>query len=244
DDKDRNPSVALCYSDDSFKAEYVLDIAKKGSWNIEKPKQPVKHVEIKKETLLKELNQIRNIFYNYDMNDAYLAMELDNLIQKLTSEYDTQYSYSTHRQQINAIISKCSVVSPKPYNNHHLIWNAIQSSGLGIYQDWLESGPCTDKEVLKDILPDYTNAMEMFKLAKNSDFVSVHNLSEIYADAETGKPVKTIEDLFSKEDKQKYPVIMEKKALGASELKIHAKLEDFSESTISNFKKLFELLQE
>ncbi len=552
DDKDRNPSVALCYSEDSFKAEYVLDIAKKGSWNIEKTKQPIKHVEIKKETLLKELNQIRNIFYNYDMNDAYLAMELDNLIQKLTNEDDTQYSYSTHRQQINAIISKCSVVSPRSYNdNHHLIWNAIQSSGLSIYQDWLESGTCADKEVLKDILPDHTNAipaiheyheeplknsdlyveninqlsnsrfftslfkamnidaaqiqhaytrfhssnnvailtklqkdldkkiqtlnnlfnkmyfatndqyrftlvfessrilfgmargkdddaidldyqstgfrwffnlffnflstnslnpgdivimdepatnlhpqgqaelrkfiknyavkndvlfiiathspfmidtdnydelrvvslnnnrcsidnmftavntndpdtllpikesltikqnvfydldteivwvegitdynyltmlknllgikniaflpfngvgtnssqakdiltrllsvkfhkksllvdadkagMEMFKLAKNSDFVSVHNLSEIHADAETGKPVKTIEDLFSKEDKQKYPVIMEKKALGASELKIHAKLEDFSESTISNFKKLFELLQE
>ena len=58
------------------------------------------------------------------------------------------------------------------------------------------------------------------------------------------EPAMTIEDLFSNEDKKKYNVIKEKKSLNASEMKIHSKESDLSKETISNFKQLFEILQD
>lgn len=101
----------------------------------------------------------------------------------------------------------------------------------------------------KSILVDADKkGLEMYKLAKEyksvkeTNFKAVHNLSEIEMD--TNNKIKVIEDLFSSEDKEKYYIIKEKRSLGASEMKIHAKMTDFTDETISNFKKLFVLLQD
>ncbi len=86
--------------------------------------------------------------------------------------------------------------------------------------------------------------LDMYKLAQESAFgkENVHNISEVVLD--NGKKAMMIEDLFSSEDKKKYPAITIKKSLDASEVKIHAKKSDFSESTIKNFEKLFKILTE
>jgi len=84
--------------------------------------------------------------------------------------------------------------------------------------------------------------MDMYDQAKDSAFDTVHNLSEV--ELENGKNAMMIEDLFSTEDKKKYNVIKEKRSLGASELKIHAKVSDFADETVTNFKKLFDILQD
>ena len=562
DDNDRIPSVALCYTTDDFKAEYEVDLTSRGKWNVKDAGTHLKTIDLDKTTLLSDLSKVREIFYSYDLNDAYLALEIDSLNQKIKDEDDVKYSYSTYREQVFTLLSKCSEVKKIIHNNARIdagsatqtkvrIWNAISTSELKIYDDWLEScksfgedhvkmrlneginpvpavyeyneaplknadlyvdnvnnipasrffsalfmimdvdvkliinayrqfnttnnkailnklkkdldikiqpindlfnkmyfasndqykftldfdsarisfgmargkaedaidlesqstgfkwffnlffnflsanrlepgdivimdEPATNlhpqgqmelRKFIKDyaiknditviiathspfmidpdnydelrvvklennrcsidnmftaintgdpdtLLPikesltikqnilydldteivwvegitDYiyltmfkklldiqniaflpfngvgtskTEAqaillkllgvkfhrrsllvdgdkagIEMFQLAKDTAFDSVHNISEVQTTTESGKAAKTIEDLFSKEDKQKYPVISEKKGLGASEMKIHAKLSDFSEATVNNFKKLFELLQE
>ena len=75
-----------------------------------------------------------------------------------------------------------------------------------------------------------------------ADFAAIHNLSEV--EIAGNKKAKVIEDLFSSEDKKKYDMISEKRSLWISDMKNHAKKEDFSEETIANFTKLFELLQD
>ena len=90
----------------------------------------------------------------------------------------------------------------------------------------------------RSILVDADKAgLDMYNQAKDAAF---DNLSEVTL--ENGKQAMTIEDLFSTEDKKKFNVIKEKRSLGASEMKIHSKESDFSEETISNFKKLFDIL--
>lgn len=92
----------------------------------------------------------------------------------------------------------------------------------------------------KSILVDADRAgLEMHKKAKDSGFDSVYNLSEINKDNQS---FKNIEDLFTTEDKEKYKIIKDKNSLAASELKVKAKLSDFDEKTIENFKNLFKLL--
>ena len=91
-----------------------------------------------------------------------------------------------------------------------------------------------------------TAGMGMYNYAVNetkTDFDAIHNLSEINTAGK--KEIREIEDLFSSEDRIKYKWIIDnKKTLAASELKIHAKKEDFSKETIANFRKLFKLLQD
>ena len=91
-----------------------------------------------------------------------------------------------------------------------------------------------------------TAGMGMYNYAvneKKTAFDAIHNLSEINVAGK--KEIREIEDLFSSEDRIKYKWIIDnKKTLAASELKIHAKKEDFSKETIANFRKLFKLLQD
>lgn len=82
----------------------------------------------------------------------------------------------------------------------------------------------------------------MAKLCENTVFKD-----RTYTIADVNPNLKEIEDLFSDEDKQKYESLnrnsdLFKKANYSSVMKNTAKLEDFSEETINNFKKLFELL--
>ncbi len=82
----------------------------------------------------------------------------------------------------------------------------------------------------------------MAKLCENTVFKN-----RIYTIADVNDGLKEIEDLFSEEDKQKYESLnkksdLYKKANYSSVMKNTAKLEDFSEETINNFKKLFEII--
>lgn len=85
---------------------------------------------------------------------------------------------------------------------------------------------------------------DMYGQAKKgkAGFDTIHNLSEV--EIAGNKKARVIEDLFSSEDKKKYDMICEKRSLWISDMKNHAKKEDFSEETIANFTKLFELLQD
>lgn len=95
----------------------------------------------------------------------------------------------------------------------------------------------------RSILVDADKAgMDMYNQAKNTGFDGIHNLSELTL--ANGKQAMTIEDLFSPEDQKKYPFISEKRSITLSEFKIHSKQSDFTNATVSNFKKLFELLQD
>lgn len=82
----------------------------------------------------------------------------------------------------------------------------------------------------------------MAKLCQNTVFKD-----RTYTIADVNDGLKEIEDLFSEEDKQKYESLnkksdLYKKANYSSVMKNTAKLEDFSEETINNFKKLFEII--
>lgn len=98
------------------------------------------------------------------------------------------------------------------------------------------------------ILTDGDKAGLAFKAACvdtcfEKDCVSINDLS-----TDTNK-FEEIEDLFSAEDKNKYASLQKgtddfKKANYTSTMKKYCKLEDFSQETINNFKKLFELLTE
>ena len=82
----------------------------------------------------------------------------------------------------------------------------------------------------------------MAKLCQNTVFKD-----RTYTIADVGTGLKEIEDLFSEEDKQKYESLnkksdLYKKANYSSVMKNIAKLEDFSDETINNFKKLFEII--
>ena len=82
----------------------------------------------------------------------------------------------------------------------------------------------------------------MAKLCQNTVFKD-----RTYTIADVNNGLKEIEDLFSEEDKQKYESLnkksdLYKKANYSSVMKNTAKLEDFSQETINNFKKLFEII--
>ena len=79
----------------------------------------------------------------------------------------------------------------------------------------------------------------MIKLCKNSDFANPLSLSEIFPGINGDKPVE-IEDIFSKNDRAKHPVLQYKNPFFkacwlASLMKQTAKKEDFDEETLKNF---------
>ena len=101
---------------------------------------------------------------------------------------------------------------------------------------------CNMKFVNSSILIDNDKAGKEFeKLAVNTKYQDkIYDLSILNTNDKT---YKEIEDLFSEEDISKYN-LLSKDTYHASVLKNTAKLEDFSNETINNFKKLFKLLKE
>ena len=94
----------------------------------------------------------------------------------------------------------------------------------------------------KSLLVDADKAgKDMYGQAKDANFDSVISISEIMIG---DKPAMMIEDLFTAEDKKKYPVIKEKDGCGISIMKNHCKLSDFSKETVEHFKQLFELIED
>ena len=95
----------------------------------------------------------------------------------------------------------------------------------------------------RSLLVDADKAgQDMFNQAQNSAFDSVHSLSEIKIGE--NKKAMMVEDLFSAQDKKKYPAISDKNSNGTSVMKDHCKLSDFSDTTVNHFKELFKILQD
>lgn len=84
----------------------------------------------------------------------------------------------------------------------------------------------------------------MRKNCKDSVFDNLICISDLSND----QKFTEIEDLFSKEDKEKFGILIDnnivKKASLSSIMKKTCKLQDFSEETINNFENLFNLLME
>lgn len=86
----------------------------------------------------------------------------------------------------------------------------------------------------------------MKEKCKDTAFDNAICLTDIFKDQPS---IKEIEDLFSPEDRKKYASLDEesglfKKGFASSNMKKFCKLEDFSETTINNFKKLFDRLSD
>ena len=82
---------------------------------------------------------------------------------------------------------------------------------------------------------------DMYNQAENTIFKDRrHKVSEVkYLD---GKSPMTIEDLFSKDEIKKLKLVVEKNGPHSSFIKTYFTKDDFSESTINNFKQLFDLI--
>ena len=97
----------------------------------------------------------------------------------------------------------------------------------------------------RNILCDGDKAGEaMIKLCKESDFTTPLCLSEIFPGLNGEKPIE-IEELFSKNDREKFPVLQWKspffkKPWLASLMKQTAKKEDFDAETLKNFETLLD----
>lgn len=101
----------------------------------------------------------------------------------------------------------------------------------------------------RNILVDGDKAgLAMKKNCVNTAFDKIKLISDIQSSS--GRKIVEIEDLFSDEDRKKYPVLDKnneetyKKSYLSSLMKDHCKKEDFSQETLDNFKKLFELLKD
>ena len=90
--------------------------------------------------------------------------------------------------------------------------------------------------------------LAMKQNCQNTAFDKIKLVSDIKS--ASGRKIIEIEDLFSEEDRQKYPVLNKndeasyKKAYLSSLMKDHCQKDDFSQETLDNFSKLFELLKE
>jgi len=95
----------------------------------------------------------------------------------------------------------------------------------------------------KGILVDGDKSgLKMAKLCEDTVFKN-----RIYKVSDTGEKNIEIEDLFATEDRKKYPSLdsasdLFKKASYSSLMKNHTTINDYSEETINNFKKLFEII--
>jgi hypothetical protein len=95
----------------------------------------------------------------------------------------------------------------------------------------------------KSMLVDGDKAgKDMFNQAKESGFDTVHLISEIKV-SDT-KNAMMVEDLFSKEDKEKFPAISEKNSYATAVMKDRCTLDDFSKDTVKHFSELFKLLKD
>lgn len=86
----------------------------------------------------------------------------------------------------------------------------------------------------------------MKEKCKDTAFKNAVCLTDIFEDQPS---IKEIEDLFSPEDRKKYASLdkesdLFKKSFVSSNMKKFCKLEDFSEKTINNFKKLFDRISD
>ncbi len=93
----------------------------------------------------------------------------------------------------------------------------------------------------KNILVDGDIAgKKMIEACKNTAFENIICISDLEIEK---KKFKEIEDLFSKEDKEKYE-IMNKTVRSSSILKSNSSIGSFTEETINNFKALFDRLKD
>lgn len=81
---------------------------------------------------------------------------------------------------------------------------------------------------------------DMYAQAKEAAFDEVYSMSQVKIGE--NKNAMMVEDLFSREDKNKFTAINAKNGNGTSVMKDHCKLSDFTQQTIDNFKQLFDII--
>lgn len=187
-------------------------------------------------------SKIENLFTVVDIEDPDSLLPIK---KSLTIEQNVLYDYGTEVVWVEGITD---------YNYLTLFKNILGYKNIAFLPfNGVGKTKEQTKQILKrlvgikfhkrSLLVDGDKAgLDMFEQAKKTDFINnVHNISELKIG---DKSPMMIEDLFSKEDKKKYVSILKKTGHGSSELKTHATKKSFTEETLDNFKKVFELVQD
>ena len=191
---------------------------------------------------------IDNLFsaINDDDPDSLLPIK-----ESLTIKQNVFYDFDTEVCWVEGITDYCYLTMFKELLDIKNI-SFLPLNGVGRTK---ESTSIILKKLIKikffnrSILVDGDKAgTDMYNQCAGTAFdTSRHTISELSDD---NHKFSTIEDLFSAEDKKKYPATNYKKEEEykkfylISTMKNNCKLSDFSEETINNFKQLFKLIQD
>lgn len=171
--------------------------------------------------------------------------------ESLTIKQNVLYDFDTEVCWVEGITDYCYLTMFKKLLNEENI-SFLPLNGVGRTK---ESTSLILKKLIKikffnrSILVDGDKAgMDMFNQCAGTAFdMARHNIGEL---SDKEHKFISIEDLFSEEDKKKYPATNYKKQdeykkfYLVSVMKNNCKLSDFSEETINNFKKLFKLIKD
>ncbi len=198
--------------------------------------------ELRIVTMENNRSSINNLFTAVNDEDP------DTLIpvkESLTIKQNVLYDLDTEVIWVEGLTDYCYLTA---FKNMFGIKNIafVPFNGVGktdAIQDNILKKIVSTKFFKRSILLDGdTLGKSMAKKCENTVFKD-----RVYMIPDVGGAFIEIEDLFSENDKNKFEIIkkdeIQKKASIASSLKKFARLEDFSEETINNFKSLFQLFE-
>ncbi len=99
EDKYKKPSISLCYKNDDYNVEYVIDLEKNGKWNV------IRYA-ISKDIVKSELSEIINLFTNYGYSPASFGQirELKNMADMISD--DEKYKFANYKEKLFGIIKE------------------------------------------------------------------------------------------------------------------------------------------
>lgn len=203
--------------------------------------------EIRVVSLKQNKAYIDNLFTAVNSNDPDSLLPIKD---SLTIKQNVLYDYETEVVWVEGITDYCYLTMFKNLLGIKNI-SFLPFNGVGNTKDFTShvlKRIIGIKMYKRSILVDSDKAgMDMYGQCKGTAFDNCrHHIGELSDDKHK---FMMIEDLFSNEEKEKYLSLNQhtdkyKKACLASVMKAKCELSDFSETTIKNFKKLFELIQE
>ena len=189
--------------------------------------------------------KIENIFSACSIDDIDTLLPIK---ESLTIEQHVLYNNKSEVVWVEGITDYCYLTMFKRLfreeNIYFLPFNGVGKDDKK-QKEILERLCAIDFRRRNIILDADSAGMAMKKNCHETVFNNAILISDL---DEKDKKFIEIEDLFSKRDREKYQVLKEgsdihKKAASAIILKKTAKVEDFSEETINNFKRLFKLIK-
>ena len=201
--------------------------------------------EIRVVSLKQNKAYIDNLFTAVNNSDPDSLLPIKD---SLTIKQNVLYDYETEVVWVEGITDYCYLTMFKNILGYKNI-SFLPFNGVGNTKDFTShvlKRIIGIKMYKRSILVDSDKAgMDMFEQCKGTAFDKCrHHIAEL---SDEKHKFMMIEDLFSKEDKDKYSSLNSrtdkyKKACLASVMKSKCELNDFSKITIDNFKKLFELI--